>query len=291
MINKRYEQLKAAEGGAITSIIAYIFLTIIKIIIGKFGHSEALVADGLNNLTDILASLTVLVGLHFSRRPPDKNHQYGHWKSENIASMITSIIMLVVALHVLFYAVKDIIENRVVPPNPLSAIVSLVSAIILIWVYRHNKKLAKKAHSTALLAAAKDNLSDILTSIATATAILTASFHFAWVDAAAAIVISLLILNIAISILKESIFMLSDGFDETTLDQYRAAIEKVPGVIAVKKIKGRSYSANTALDIVVTMNPKLTVEKSHTITKIIEKQLLDDYNIFEVEIHVEPAET
>ncbi|MGB2576691.1 cation diffusion facilitator family transporter [Leuconostoc suionicum] len=289
MLNKRYEQLKAAEGGAIISLTAYSLITVMKLLVGKIGHSEALIADGFNNLTDILVSLTVLIGLHFSRRPPDKNHQYGHWKSENIASMITSIMMLIVALQVLLSAFKNILSNQIATPSPLSAIVGIVSAILLSFLYFHNKKLSKRVHSTALLAAAKDNLSDIFTSIATTLAILASSLHFSWLDATVAIIISLLILNMAIDIFKNSVFMLSDGFDQHTLDQYRLAVNRIPGVITVKEIRGRSYSENIALDIVVTMNPQLTVAESHAITKLIEKKLLEEYQIFDVEIHVEPA--
>ncbi|KMY78060.1 cation diffusion facilitator family transporter [Leuconostoc mesenteroides] len=288
MLNKRYEQLKAAEGGAIISLTAYSLITIMKLLVGNIGHSEALIADGFNNSTDILASLTVLIGLHFSRRPPDKNHQYGHWKSENIASMITSIILLIVALQVLFSAFRNILSGQIVTPSPLSAIVGIISAILLSFLYFHNQKLAKNVHSTALLAAAKDNLSDIFTSIATTLAILASSFHFSWLDATVAIIISLLILNMAVDIFKNSVFMLSDGFDQHTLDQYRLTVNRIPGVIAVKEIRGRSYSENIALDIVVTMNPQLTAAESHAITKLIEKKLFEAYQIFDVEIHVEP---
>lgn len=65
MLNKRYEQLKAAEGGAIISLTAYSLITIMKLLVGNIGHSEALIADGFNNSTDILASLTVLIGFIF----------------------------------------------------------------------------------------------------------------------------------------------------------------------------------------------------------------------------------
>ncbi len=196
--------------------------------------------------------------------------------------------MLIVALQVLFSAFRNIMSGQIVTPSPLSAIVGIISAILLSFLYFHNQKLAKNVHSTALLAAAKDNLSDIFTSIATTLAILASSFHFSWLDATVAIIISLLILNMAVDIFKNSVFMLSDGFDQHTLDQYRLTVNRIPGVIAVKEIRGRSYSENIALDIVVTMNPQLTVAESHAITKLIEKKLFEAYQIFDVEIHVEP---
>lgn len=101
---QRYENLKLGERGAIVSIVAYIILSTLKLIIGYASNSEALKADGLNNATDIVASIAVLIGLRISQRPEDGNHQYGHWKSETIASMVASFIMMAVGLQVLFTA-------------------------------------------------------------------------------------------------------------------------------------------------------------------------------------------
>lgn len=101
MNKDRYKQLKQAELGAIISIVAYIVVSILKLTIGNLANSEALRADGLNNFTDILASVAVLIGLRISRKPADTEHRYGHWKAENIASLITSFIMLLVGLEVL----------------------------------------------------------------------------------------------------------------------------------------------------------------------------------------------
>lgn len=68
----------SVERGAYISIFAYVFLASLKLIIGYFGHSKGLLADGLNNSTDIIASIAVLIGLKISKRPPDKDHLYGH---------------------------------------------------------------------------------------------------------------------------------------------------------------------------------------------------------------------
>lgn len=291
MVNNRYEQLKKAELGAIISIVAYILISILKLTVADLAHSEALRADGLNNFTDILASIAVLIGLRISRKPADAEHRYGHWKAENVASLATSFIMLLVGLEVLYSSVQSVIQHKTESPDMTAAIVGIFSAIVMYAVYFFNKRLSEKVQSSGLLAAAKDNRSDAWTSIGTAVAVFGASFNLGWLDSAAAIVVALLILKTAIDIFRDSVFSLSDGFDETQLTRYTRVIEQLPEIRAVKSIKGRSYGANIYLDVTVTMNPQLTVKESHDIADQIEDLLQEEFQIFETDVHIEPSES
>src|SRR5690554_2291741 len=99
MSNRKMNDLKLGERGVKLSIIAYIALSMIKLTVGYISDSSALRADGLNNTTDIIASVAILIGLKISQIPPDKDHRYGHRKSETIASLIASLIMLTVGLQ------------------------------------------------------------------------------------------------------------------------------------------------------------------------------------------------
>src|SRR5690554_1503893 len=92
----QYQKIKKGEFGAWLSIIAYIVLALTKIIIAQMTHSQALRADGLNNATDVVASISILIGLKISRRPPDHNHHYGHFRAELIASLVAAFIMVTV---------------------------------------------------------------------------------------------------------------------------------------------------------------------------------------------------
>lgn len=290
MVNNRYEQLKKAELGAIISIAAYILVSAMKLIVGNMANSEALRADGLNNFTDILASVAVLIGLRISQKPADAEHRYGHWKAENVASLVTSFIMLLVGLQVLYSSILSVINKKMESPDITAAIVGLVSAVIMYGVYFFNKRLSEEVKSPGLLAAAKDNRSDAWTSIGTAIAVFAASFNLGWLDSVAAIVVALLILKTAIDIFKESVFTLSDGFDQEELDQFNEAIRHIQQVQSVKSIKGRSYGANVYLDVTVTMRPELTVKESHDVADQIETLLRETFQIFETDVHVEPSE-
>lgn len=289
MVNNRYEQLKKAELGALISIVAYILVSAMKLIVGNLANSEALRADGLNNFTDILASIAVLIGLRIAQKPADEEHRYGHWKAENVASLVTSFIMLLVGLQVLYSSILSVVHKNTEAPDMTAAIIGILSAIIMYGGYFFNKRLSEEVKSPGLLAAAKDNRSDAWTSIGTAIAVFAASFNLGWLDSTAAIVVALLILKTAIDIFKESVFSLSDGFDQTQLDQYNEAISQIKQVQAVKSIKGRSYGANIYLDITVTMKPELTVKESHDVADQIEELLQKEFHVFETDVHVEPS--
>lgn len=290
MMEERYQELKAAERGAIVSIISYIFLAVVKLVIGAWAHSDALTADGWNNFTDILASIAILIGLRIARRPPDDNHRYGHWKVETVSSMITSFIMLVIGLQVLYNSVMAIVHGKIEEPEPIAAYVGLFSAIVMYAVYFYNKNLAKKMRSGALLAAAKDNRSDAWTSIGTGIAIFASRFQMYWIDNVAAVIIALLILKTAVEIFQESAFSLSDGFSEDQLELYTKELLKISGVKAVRAIRGRTYGSNIFLDVVILMDPEMTVRKSHEITEKVEQTLKDQFHVFDTDVHVEPYE-
>lgn len=289
MNENRYSELKQAEKGALISIIAYIAISGLKLAVGSLAHSEALRADGLNNSTDIIASVAVLIGLRVSRKPADADHRYGHWKAENVASLITSMIMLAVGLEVLYTSLRVLFLGQTQSPDMAAAIVGIFSAIVMYGVYFYNKRLAKKMKSPALLAAAKDNRSDAWTSIGTAVAIFAASFDLGFLDSITAVIVAGLILKTAIEIFKDSSFSLSDGFDQQLLADYAVAIAQVDNVAAVKNLRGRMYGANVFLDVVICVNKNFTVEKSHQIADEIEELMAAKFGVFDSDIHIEPA--
>ncbi|HFI0563225.1 TPA: cation diffusion facilitator family transporter [Streptococcus suis] len=289
-MKQQIQNLKLAERGAIISITAYIALSGIKLAAGHIFHSDALTADAFNNISDIIGNIAVLVGLRMAQKPADTDHKFGHWKMEDLASLITSFIMFVVGFQVLYSTLIKIISNQTVKIDMTGAIVGIFSALVMIGVYLYNKSLAKRVHSKALEAAAKDNLSDAVTSIGTSVAIFAAAFNFPIVDKIAAVIITFFILKTAYEIFMESFFTLSDGFDEELLHKYEEDILKLPKIVAVKSQRGRTYGANIYLDIVLEMNPDLSVYESHEITEQVEQLLTLKHGVFDVDIHVEPSE-
>lgn len=289
MLEQRYQELKTAEKGAIVSIIAYIIISIIKLSVGNWLNSSALLADGLNNFTDIIASVAILIGIKLARKPADDQHRYGHWKIETVASMMTSFIMLLVGGQVLISSIRAFINNETTTPDAVAGLVGVGSAIVMLCVYLYNRKLAKQVKSGALLAAAKDNLSDAYTSIGTAVAIFASSMGLDWLDNGAALIVGILIIRTGIEIFSESAFSLSDGFSEDELRRYKKDILVIPGVEEVLELRGRTYGSNIFLDVVVSMDGMMTVRESHRITEEIETLLCHKHGVFDIDVHVEPC--
>ncbi|WP_256244442.1 cation diffusion facilitator family transporter [Alkalibacterium sp. 20] len=277
-----------AEKGAKVSIGVYVILAIVKIAVGFFLRSTSLSADGLNNLTDVFSSVTVLFGLKTARIPADANHPYGHWKAEPIASLITSFIMLFVGFQVFQSSIVRLYRGELVAPNQLAAVIAIISAIVLLFLYRYNLLLSKEAKSTGLRAVAQDNLADSLTSIATAIAILGASFGLVWLDTVMASIVALIIVKTGIDIFKESTFLLSDGFKDKQLSLYKTKIQMIPEVKNVASIKARMYGANTYVDVTILVDRNMTVQESHDITETIEKLLYEKFDVMHTDVHVEP---
>ncbi|MBF8970495.1 cation diffusion facilitator family transporter [Streptococcus sp. NLN76] len=283
------QNLKMAERGALLAIATYILLSIFKIIAGHLFGSASITADGFNNMTDILGNIAVLIGLRLAQKPADRDHKFGHWKMEDLASLITSLIMLLVGFQVLFQSIQDLIQGKQESFDPQAIWVGFLSALVMTGVYLYNRNLAKRVHSKALEAAALDNLSDVLTSLGTSLAILASQFQLYLVDKIIAILISMIILKTAYDIFRESTFSLSDGFDEDLLEQYTQSILTIPKIDQVKEIRGRSYGSHIYLDLILAMNPDLSVYESHTIADQVEHLLQDQYGVFDIDIHIEPS--
>ena len=288
-MEKPYSNLKLAERGAIISILAYLLLSSAKLATGHLLHSSSLVADGFNNLSDIISNAALLIGIRLARQPADRDHKFGHWKIEDLASLVTSIIMFYVGFDVLRDTLQKIFSNETVSIDPLGAGVGVVSALVMLAVYFYNLRLATRAKSKALKAAAKDNLSDVVTSLGTSIAIAASAFNYPIVDKIAAIIITFFILKTAYDIFMESSFSLSDGFDDSLLEDYEIAILKLPKIARVKSQRGRTYGSNIYLDVVLEMNPDLSVYESHAITEEVEDLLKDEFGVFDIDVHVEPS--
>lgn len=283
-----YDNLKAGEKGAWLSIITYIFLSISKLLIGFLGNSEALLADGLNNSTDVIASIAVLVGLKIARKPPDKNHHYGHFRAESIASLIAAFIMISVGIQVIIEGVKSLTDEGNIVPAMFTGWVALICSLIMLLVYFYNINLAKKINSQSLKAAAKDNLSDSLVSIGAFIGISGSQLGFYWLDTVTAIVVGIIIIKTAIEIFKEAVLELTDGFEIEELEQIRNTVSNNPDIKRVKSIKARMHGNQTFVDITIVTDNTLNVFESHQITEEIEKSLMEKHQIRNVHIHIEP---
>lgn len=277
-----------ARRGIYLSIVTYVIISTAKLLVGSNFDSDAVFADGLNNFTDSFASIALLVGMILSQRPADQNHRYGHYKIETITTLIMSFVIFYIGITVTIDSTTALINQAYAAPTPINAVVGLSSGVIMSGVYWYNNRLGNKLNSPSLKASAKDNLSDALTSFATALSVFLSRTGILWLDGAMAIVVGLIIIKSGYDIFKESVFSLSDGFPQEDLDNYRKIVLMVPGVRAVADIRGRNYGANIYIDITILVDPEISVQAGHAITEKVESALQKTEDVTAIDVHVEP---
>ncbi|WP_405103342.1 cation diffusion facilitator family transporter [Oceanobacillus sp. FSL H7-0719] len=282
------DNLKLAEKGAWLSIFTYLALAIIKLWIANWGNSVALHSDGLNNTTDVIASIAVLVGLRISQKPPDENHRYGHYRAETVASLFAAFIMMFIGIQVIYDTIKKIFIFEAIQPNMLTAWTALASAVVMFFVYIYNSRLSKSLNSSALYAAAQDNRSDALVSIGAFIGIIGAQAGLYWLDPLTGTIVGLIICKTAFDIFKDATLTLTDAYDEDELQLIKESIEAVSEVKKVEDIKGRVHGSQALMEITILVHADLTVEASHKITERIEHYLSEKHAVTHAHIHIEP---
>lgn len=283
-----YTNLREGEKGAWISIGVYLLLSTLKLTVGIIGSSEALKADGLNNFTDIIASVAILIGLRISQKPPDKHHQYGHLRAETIASLVAAFIMAFIGIQVLIQAVQHLANPIQESPSLFTAIVALFSAIIMYIVYRYNLNLGNRINSAALKAAAYDNRSDALVSIGATIGIVGSILGFPLLDGITALLVGIIIIYTAYTIFHDAAYTLSDGFNVDEAESLSTIVRLVEGVDELTDFKARMHGNLMFVDITVTVDPSLNVLNSHRITEEIEHRIMKVKPFSVILVHIEP---
>lgn len=281
-------KITQAKKGAWLSIITYTFLTFLKVFYGWIADSRGLMADGINNATDVISSIAILIALHISMKPVDNNHPYGHYRSEFIAALIASFIMFAVSIQVIVTGVQHFYQGQFHQPSQSAVVVGLISSFIMFAVFLYNRRLAHKVKSSALKAASYDNLSDALVSLGTVIGIIGVYLGVPMLDTLAAIVIGLLIMKTSIDIFKETAITLTDGYDEEELSYIHECIASIPDIREIRDIKARSHGMISFIDVTIAVNPHLTVVESHEISDQVESKLKENIGEVETIVHIEP---
>lgn len=278
-----------AQKGAWLSIVTYLILSLIKLWTGSVSHSQAVFADGLNNVSDIMLSIAILIGLKVSSQPADHNHPYGHRKAETIAMLVAATLMILVAIEVWIQGVQSLVLPKSIEISPIALFVSLGSAVVMFIVSGMNMRLSKKTNSLALQAAAYDNRSDAFVSIGAAIGIVGSYGGMDWLDAVAALVVGILIAKTGWEVGAPAVHILMDGYEQEKIEGIENKVLQIQGITQVKEIRARNHGGFVYVDITVTMDPHLSVTESHLITEEIESCLQGYQNIESVHVHVEPA--
>ncbi|QIA26503.1 cation transporter [Thermaerobacter sp. PB12/4term] len=282
------QAVRASLKGAWLSAASYVVLSAVKIGVGWRAGSRGMLADGLNNLTDVLASVAVLWGIRAAARPADAEHRYGHGRAETVAQLVVGTVMGMVGLNVGLSALQAALAPNLEPPEPYAAGVGLAAAAVMAAVYFYNRALARRTGSPALRAAARDHSSDALVSLGTVVGIWGAGRGWTWLDPVAGVVVGLLVVRTAWRLASEATHELLDGFEPERVQRLGRRVARVPGVETVRDVRGRRLGKATAIDVTITVDPGLTVEESHAVADRVEQVLRQDPDVTHVHVHVEP---
>ncbi len=278
------------------SVISNVILTLGKIIIGWYGHSDAVFADGIHSAADVFASVIVLLVIKIANKPADEEHPYGHGKAEVIVSGIVGILLVFVALYVVYEGIIGFFQE-VESPSLLAMWVALFSYIAKVLLYRSSLRVAEQHNSKAIEAIAFDHKADIVASIAAAIGVLLSvlgerfGIHFLlYGDKVASIFVAYLIFKIARELLTEAFDILLEGnINNETLKEYMAIIHEFPEVKRIDRIRAREHGHYVLVDLRISIDHFKTIKQGHDLAKSIKGKLMQNYdNIKEVLIHLNP---
>ncbi len=272
-------------------------LMVLKIAIGFYGHSDALVADGVHSLSDFATDLIVLLFVSIAYKSADSGHPYGHGKFETFAALIIGVILLGVAIGIGNSGLRSVIASahgEMLPrPDLWTLAVAVISILAKELLFRYTIRASRTVGSQSLRANAYHHRSDAVSSIATLAGISAAYFlGDSWriLDPIASMLIAVFIAVSAIQICLPAINeLLEKSLSPSRIDKVESIIEGVAGVKAFHRLRTRRNGHSVIIDVHIKVDPDITVSAGHDIASAVEKALHEEFdNDIITNIHVEP---
>jgi cation diffusion facilitator family transporter len=265
-----------------------------KLVAGVMGRSYALIADGIESLTDVGSSAVVLIGLRIAMRPPDEDHPYGHGKAEPMAAVVVALALFGAAVVIAVESIHEILTPHSSPaPWTLAvlAVVVLIKEGLFHYVFRTGAELGSTAVKTDAWHHRSDAITSGLAFVGISIALLGGKGWESADDWAALLASGLIAFN-AFRLLRPAVAELSDAVPTGDLmDHVRAVAITVPGVVALEKSYVRKLGFDYYLDLHVVVDGTLSVREGHQIAHDVKDAVRQSYpRVADVLVHVEPAE-
>lgn len=284
----------------IFGIVTNILLSILKIIVGLFAISPAIIADGINNLADSLSSVITLIGFKLSAKKADVDHPFGHQRLEYITGLIVSFLILLIGLTLLkesFISFIDLIKGNPQPLNMDNPYLVFGALVISIGVKCYQslfyKSIAKIIDSEALYASSQDSLNDCITT----SAVFISSILFLVskgninVDSIAGMIVSVFIIISSIGLIKDTVNPLLG--EVPSAEETNKLVEKIKsydGALGIHDLVFHSYGPNMKfVTIHVEVSREVDVMESHDLIDNIESDVRRELDI-DLTIHMDPIE-
>lgn len=276
------------------SVALNLILTIAQIIVGVIGGSNALVADGIHTLSDLLTDGIVLFALKQSSKDADEEHPYGHGRIETAVTLILGTMLLAVALGIAWYAGERLLLNAgtFTTPSILTFWVALVTLGVKEWLYRYTMRTAAQFDSAMLRANAWHHRSDAISSLIVVAGIGGSLYGYTYLDAVAAIAVAAFISKIGVGLGWQALKELIDtGLGTEQREIIRDVIQQVAGVRALHLLRTRRVGSDAFVDVHILVDRHLSVSEGHQISEVVRKRLIDQVSsVADVMVHIDTEE-
>ena len=276
---------------ALTSVLASILLTVMKLVVGIMTGSIGIISEAAHSALDFGAASLTLFAVKMSDKPADSKHHYGHAKVESVSALIETGLLVVTSFWIIYTAVERLIAGKTeidVAWYWYAVAVMVVSIVVDFSRSRALKKVAKETNSQALEADALHFSSDILSSAVVLIGLIFVSMGITWADAVAGIAVALLVGWAAFSLGKKTIDVLIDAAPEGLGERIEEITMTIGGVIAIDKIRVKPTGPQVFIEMAVCVNRTLSVEKVQSICAEIEKKIREEFPVGDITINTRP---
>lgn len=274
----------------IIGIVSNLILCTMKILIGLFSRSIAIVADGINNLADASSSIITLIGFKLASQPEDEDHPYGHARIEYLTGLFISIFIIIIGFQLLKTSIDKIIHPDPLEFSYITIIVLVVAIGIKLWQSAFNVSIGKKIKSVTLMATAADSRNDVISTSVVLVSVLFGKFTGIQIDGYMGCLVALFIVWSGIQLVREtSSPLLGEAPDQELVRSILEIVNKEPGVMGIHDLMVHNYGPGKIFASVhVEVDADADVMKSHDMIDNIEKLVKEALHV-EFVIHMDPV--
>ncbi|WP_338862364.1 cation transporter [Mycetohabitans rhizoxinica] len=284
------ERQVVAQKSTVVSVVLNTVLMVTQIVVGVLAHSQALIADGVHSLADLVSDFVVLIANRHSGAHPDADHNYGHSRYETVASLFLGSLLIVVGVGMMWRGAQRITDLDGIPPVHVSALVVAVAVLFSKeLLFRYMLREAQRVRSAMLVANAWHARSDAASSLVVAVGIVGSLAGWRWLDPIAVAVVGFMIVRMGWIFGWDALQDLSDrALDEQTTRRIREMLLSTPGVQGVHELRTRKMGDAALVDAHILVEPRITVSEGHYIAETARLRVLKEPHVLDALIHVDP---
>ena len=282
---------KAAQRSLWVSVALNLVLTVVQAVVGLFAGSQALVADAMHSLSDLLADFVAMLAGHHSRKEADDDHHYGHHRYETAASLALGVLLLAAGAGMLWTAASKFAGNTPMSSvHPIALVVAVVTLLSKEALFRYMLAIAEKVRSSMLVANAWHARADAASSLVVALGIGGNLLGYPWLDPVAALLVGFMIGKTGWGFAWEALGDLMDrSADEDSVSGIRQVVLETPGVLGLHDLRTRRMGDMILVDVHLELDAELTVRQGHDIAVEARQRVMAAYPVLDVMTHVDPV--